>query len=27
LRATYGEGVRLRSSPIGTIVRLQVPVG
>jgi two-component system sensor histidine kinase LytS len=27
LSAAYGEGVRLRSSPIGTIVRLQVPAG
>jgi len=27
LRAAYGEGVKLRSSPIGTVVRLQVPVG
>ncbi len=27
LTAAYGEGVRLRSFPFGTVVRLQVPVG
>ena len=27
LTAAYGEGVRLRSFPFGTVVRLEVPVG
>ena len=27
LTAHYGEGVRLRSFPFGTVVRLEVPVG
>jgi hypothetical protein len=26
LTAHYGEGVRLRSFPFGTVVRLEVPV-